>query len=55
MEAQKAWVVIAMARPLYPDERVMVHIVGETGWFPGSVWMGMEERKSLFPPHFSKE
>jgi len=30
----------------------MLPIVGENGWIPGSVWMGMEERKSLFPIAF---
>jgi hypothetical protein len=32
----------------------MVPVVGETGCIPGSVWNGMEERKSLFPTAFFK-
>ena len=41
------WVIISSPRPLYPLEGVSAPIVQEAEWIPGTVWKGVEERKSL--------
>ena len=47
--ARKGRVVNATALPLYPRERAPLPTVGEVGWAPDLVRMGMEKRNPLAP------
>jgi len=44
------WVVNAMPRLFQPWEKALVPILGDAGWAPGPVSMGMGKRKS-FPQY----
>jgi hypothetical protein len=47
LDARWWWVLNATFRPLYRRERVLVPIVLEVVWAPGSDCMGMEKREFL--------